>query len=255
MMKLRNILAAAAACSVAVASMALTALSVSAESYGTAYLCISAGTDSAWKAGDLGGATADIVGNGQYTVSVELNNPTGSVELLLIQTDINVYNFGSMDGLEGSGLNIAIDSIKADGNDVAYTGPSDGALATGDDGTSLRMNILNTWGNSVSDMSSATAVESTMEVTFTVSGLPEDAPVADTATEAATEAVDGEAIDGEAVDGEAAATEAAATEAAAATTTKAASTSTSSNTGDAGVAMAVAGLTLAGAVAYVTKKR
>lgn len=55
--------------------------------------------------------------------------------------------------------------------EVAYTGPSEGALATNDDGTTLRLNLYNIWGNSIEDIDPATAIESSISVNFTISGL------------------------------------------------------------------------------------
>lgn len=36
--------------------------------------------------------------------------------------------------------------------EIAYTGPSDGALAFENDGSSLRMNIFNEWGIDIKDI-------------------------------------------------------------------------------------------------------
>ncbi len=55
--------------------------------------------------------------------------------------------------------------------DIAYTGPSAGALATGDNGTDIRLNIFNEWGNNVKDINNTVTAEKNITVTFTISGL------------------------------------------------------------------------------------
>lgn len=55
--------------------------------------------------------------------------------------------------------------------EVAYTGPSAGALAVDNNGTDVRMNIFNEWGNEVRDISNQVVAEKNILVTFTISGL------------------------------------------------------------------------------------
>ncbi len=56
---------------------------------------------------------------------------------------------------------------------IAYTA-SEGSLGVGDNGTSLRRNIYNVWGNSVTDIDGATAVNDHVTVNFNVSGIGSD---------------------------------------------------------------------------------
>ena len=55
--------------------------------------------------------------------------------------------------------------------EVAYTGPSAGALSTDNNGTDVRMNIFNEWGNEVRDINNQVVAEKNIVVTFTISGL------------------------------------------------------------------------------------
>ena len=54
---------------------------------------------------------------------------------------------------------------------ITYNGPSEGVLATDNDGVSLRLNILNTWGNNFRDIEEATPVVDYVKVNFTISGI------------------------------------------------------------------------------------
>ncbi len=242
-MKFGKIFAACAAAAMSISMLAVTASAEKKDS-NTAVLCVAAGTNQQWKAGDLAGSTdATITGDGQYTVTAKLAEATGSIELILISTDIDVFAYGDGTGLAGSGLNLKVDSVKVDGNAIAYNGPSEGAFTTNDDGTTLRMNILNTWGNSVSDIAS-TAAESEISVTFTITGLGTTASADTTAAATTTTSA-------------AAATTT--TSAAAGTTTTAAATTTTAAAGaaagDAGVAVVAATLALAGAAAFAARKK
>lgn len=243
-MKFGKIFAACAAAAMSISMLAVTASAEKKDS-NTAVLCVAAGTNQQWKAGDLAGSTdATITGDGQYTVTAKLAEATGSIELILISTDIDVFAYGDGSGLAGSGLNLKVDSVKVDGNAIAYNGPSEGAFTTNDDGTTLRMNILNEWGNSVTDIAS-TAAESEISVTFTITGLGTTAS-ADTTAAATTTTT-------------AAAAGTTTTSAAAGTTTTAAATTTTAAAGaaagDAGVAVVVATLALAGAAAFAARKK
>ena len=243
-MKFGKIFAACAAAAMSISMLAVTASAEKKDS-NTAVLCISAGGNTQWKSGELAGSTdATITGDGQYTVTAKLKEATASIELILISTDIDVFAYGDGTGLAGSGLNLKVDSVKVDGNAIAYNGPSEGAFTTNDDGTTLRMNILNTWGNSVSDIASTTA-ESEISVTFTITGLGTTAS-ADTTAAATTTTTS-------------AAAATTTTSAAAGTTTTAAATTTTAAAGaaagDAGVAVVVATLALAGAAAFAARKK
>ncbi len=56
---------------------------------------------------------------------------------------------------------------------IAYS-ESAGSKATSDDGKYLRRNIYNVWGNEVTDINGATAVNDYVKVTFEVSGIGSD---------------------------------------------------------------------------------
>lgn len=58
--------------------------------------------------------------------------------------------------------------------EIAYTGPSEGALAFENDGSSLRMNIFNEWGIDIKDIENKGNFSEKISVTFTVSGLGEN---------------------------------------------------------------------------------
>ncbi|MBQ7012528.1 MAG: NPXTG-anchored protein [Oscillospiraceae bacterium] len=55
--------------------------------------------------------------------------------------------------------------------EIPYAGPSAGAMATENNGTDLRLNIFNEWGNNVLDIDRNTTFENNVTVTFTVSGI------------------------------------------------------------------------------------
>lgn len=73
--------------------------------------------------------------------------------------------------------------------EIAYTGPSEGALAFENDGSSLRMNIFNEWGIDIKDIENKGNFSEKISVTFTVSGLGENsANIAEDGTETPYEA-------------------------------------------------------------------
>ncbi|MCD8219034.1 MAG: hypothetical protein LUC50_01375 [Ruminococcus sp.] len=59
--------------------------------------------------------------------------------------------------------------------EIEYIGPSEGALAKENNGTDLRLNLLNTWGNDVQDITTepegGLAEGDTIQVNFTVSDI------------------------------------------------------------------------------------
>lgn len=201
-MKIMKKIGVAAAASV-VAAMSVVSLSASAaiefdagdkiiskEKDFAAYMCIVAGGDTQWKPGDLVSQEASFTEDGQYTVSATVANGSGSIECLILETDINAYSF-SPDGAtaasgslpEGCTANVKIDSITVNqisGSSVtwAYNGPSNGALRLGDNGSSIRLNVLNEWTTPKvtdieKDLSSygGLAAGDTVVVTFSVSGI------------------------------------------------------------------------------------
>lgn len=142
------------------------------ESVGNAWLCFTNGMAEQWNAGELGEAV-EITGNGSYSLSIDLDETQGaeSILLLLISTDINIYEEDENGNKLYDDMTFSVDSISIDGNEVEYTGPSEGAVATENDGISYRLNILNTWGNSVEDIDANVVNTSNITVNFTVSGI------------------------------------------------------------------------------------
>lgn len=69
-----------------------------------------------------------------------------------------------------AGMNLITASAAV--REITYTGPSSGAFAKNDDGSTLRFNIYNEWVNPViKDMNNTGVFEDAIDVTFTVSGL------------------------------------------------------------------------------------
>lgn len=128
-------------------------------------------------------APVSFTDDGTYTATTTFIDGTDSLSLLILSTNINGYAFTTGDILTDTPIALTIDSVTlthADGTtyDIAYNPTSDGAFATENDGTSYRMNLLNTWGNKVEDISddiSASPVEAgdTISITFEISGLNE----------------------------------------------------------------------------------
>lgn len=212
---MRKLAASVAAVTVAATSVATFAFSASALTYEndaivstdkgpyTAYLCIQAGADKRFVTDDypnaveeeknsegISCADATFTGDGTYTASVTVVNGSGTIELLMLETDINSYAFAPEEAETVKGAlptgctaSIVINSItvkQTSGSSytIPYNGASNGALRQGDNGSSIRVNILNTWTTpKVSDISNdlsglgGLAGGDTVEVSFTVSGL------------------------------------------------------------------------------------
>ncbi len=77
----------------------------------------------------------------------------------------------AMTAVAFSAISCVAMSASAAVTEIPYTGPSAGALATENNGTDLRLNIFNEWGNEVRDINAATVCEDNVTVTFTVSGI------------------------------------------------------------------------------------
>ncbi|MBQ9897855.1 MAG: hypothetical protein IJM44_00180 [Ruminococcus sp.] len=83
-----------------------------------------------WLAGSIGGVSvwdldeaADAIkinGNGDYTVSWTGVN-SANIDCLILESDINCYNYGSFTGLDGSGVSLTIKSIKTGKEDETTT--------------------------------------------------------------------------------------------------------------------------------------
>lgn len=212
---MRKLAASVAAVTVAATSVATFAFSASALTYEndaivstdkgpyTAYLCIQAGADKRFvtdaypnaveeekNSEGISCADATFTGDGTYTASVTVANGSGTIELLMLETDINSYAFAPENAETEKGAlptgctaSIVINSItvkQTSGSSytIPYNGASNGALRQGDNGSSIRVNILNIWTTpKVSDISNdlsglgGLAGGDTVEVSFTVSGL------------------------------------------------------------------------------------
>lgn len=77
----------------------------------------------------------------------------------------------AMTAVAFSAISCVAMSASAAVTEIPYTGPSAGALATENNGTDLRLNLINNWGNSVNDIPGAFEVSDNITVTFTVSGI------------------------------------------------------------------------------------
>lgn len=91
MKKIAAMAAATAVAAVSLVSMGSMGASATDEPPYTAYLCISAGGDAQWKAGDWETESATITGDGVYSTSVTIPEDKGSetIEFLMLSTDIN----------------------------------------------------------------------------------------------------------------------------------------------------------------------
>ena len=239
--------------SCAVAFAACAGMSVSAEK---------ADTYSAWLVGTIGGnqiwekadaEVASITGNGSYTVNWKLDQGSDSVSCLILKTDINLYDYAPEDVtaeklLDESSAKIVIDSVSVDGAPISYK-MSDGAFTVDDDGSTIRVNLMNEWGQKVNiyDVPAKTNIAESISVSFTVSGLDQDADKDDSKgddtkqddTKKDNTKTDNTKKDNTKTDN----------------TKKDDTKKDAAKTGDAGVGLALAGLTIAGAAAFVSKKR
>lgn len=154
--KMAASIAAIAVGMVSVSSFAFSAeaaIEVTNEPPYTAYLAVSAGANpQQWDLGDLEGEAATFNGDGSYSASVVLPAGSGSIECLILETNINAYAFceAEKDPITEGTAKIVIDSVKvahADGTttEIPFT-PEDGAFRTADDGKKLRYSIRDQWG-------------------------------------------------------------------------------------------------------------
>lgn len=248
---MKKLVTAAMSCAVAFAACA--GMSVSAEK---------ADTYSAWLVGTIGGnqiwekadaEVASITGNGSYTVNWKLDQGSDSVSCLILKTDINLYDYAPEDVtaeklLDESSAKIVIDSVSVDGAPISYK-MSDGAFTVDDDGSTIRVNLMNEWGQKVNiyDVPAKTNIAESISVSFTVSGLDQDADKDDSKgddtkqddTKQDNTKTDNTKKDNTKTDN----------------TKKDDTKKDAAKTGDAGVGLALAGLTIAGAAAFVSKKR
>ena len=195
-MKIKKFFAAVVAAAVAVSAMAINAF---ASEDGTAYIMFSDAnwTTQWWDDGNaydnVTAETVKITGDGQYTVKATCAAPASSFAFAAVGVANGEVAFGA------ETLILTIDSVKIDGLEIQ---PSGTAYTSSDDAIVTRANLYNSWvsslpddartANDASDMS-ATAYDlasigewTTMEVTFTVSGLGGAAATEEATTEEAT---------------------------------------------------------------------
>lgn len=179
-----------------------------------AWIAGSVGGASVWSLSEAGDNAIQINGNGDYSVSWLLPADSATIDCLILQTDINCYNYGDFSGVAGSGVDIVVNAIKTGVEDEPVTEPETDAPTEPETDAP-------TEGDTTT-----TAPESTDDTTTTTT----TAPSADLNANKKTT-----------------------------TTTKASSNGgkneTSANTGDAGVGIAVAALAVAGAAAFVARKK
>lgn len=215
-MKIKRILAAVAATAVAVSAMAVSAFAAqdaSSLADGTAYLNLNKAD---WSEYDAEWTNAEVTGDGTYTVSATMAEPTDLGQFNALEIKNGETKFGTT-------YVVTVDSFKINGVEVkageGFTCSADGS------GVTTRVNLYNEWNNPddgatnpngdidqrcadgdvmsktarlVSSMDDMAGAE-TIEVTFTVSGIggaaapaeeattTDEAPAADTApTTAAT---------------------------------------------------------------------
>lgn len=159
-----------------------TATTVSSETpdeyIGVVYPAGQAGTYQFWGVDDEGVQPAYITGDGEYSCSYQIpeGDGTGSIECLILDSDINAYqffeeNYTGKDVANDCGVKFEIQSITLDGVEIDYANTA--SMCTGNDGVSLRKNILNTWTTpKISDIDgSEITLTSELVINFKVSGI------------------------------------------------------------------------------------
>ena len=201
-MKIKRILAAVAATAVAVSAMAVSAFAAqdaSGLADGTAYLNLNKAD---WSEYDAEWTNAEVTGDGTYTVSATMAEPTDLGQFNALEIKNGETKFGTT-------YIVTVDSFKINGVEVkageGFTCSADGS------GVTTRVNLYNEWNSPddtatnpngdidqrcadgdvmsktarlVGDMADMAGAE-TVEVTFTVSGLGGAAAPAEETTEAA----------------------------------------------------------------------
>ena len=187
-MKLRRIAAVAAA-----SAMALTAVAASASAYEYTAFLMFTDIDWLWGNWDAGNGTdATITGPGTYTVSLD---NTQAENTMSATNGANVFCVDIIGGYADlADMDVTLDSIKADGNEVAFD-PEKICYGDIEEKGNYRIEIQNAYGLTgdmsdphygAIDAASFSAAEK-IEVTFTISdpngAAEEAAPAEDTASE------------------------------------------------------------------------
>lgn len=156
-MKLKKILAAAAAAAVTVSAMAVNVFA--ADSY-NAKLGFA---DTAWAAQDWD-SFVEVTGDGQYTL--ESAAVAGAADFGVFVIDIEGMFAGAPEAAA------VLDKVEVDGSEISFDA---GKIIYGDieEKGNYRIEIYNQYGDTKNDspVNQATAVGSSLKVTFTVSGL------------------------------------------------------------------------------------
>lgn len=172
-MKIRKILAAAAAAAVALSAPAVNVFA--ADEY-TAKLGFA---DTAWAVQDWESSVA-VTGDGQYTL--ESTAVAGAADFGVFVVDIEQMFAGApeatavLDKVEVDGSELSFDAAKIKYGDIEEKG-------------NYRIEIYNQYGETKNDspVNQATAIGSSVKITFTVSGLGGEAAPAETEAPAAAE--------------------------------------------------------------------
>lgn len=175
-MKIKKILAAVAAAAVAVSAMAVNVFA--ADEY-TAKLGFA---DMSWSFQDWDSSTT-VTGDGTYTI--ETSALAGSPDFGVFVIDIEGMYAANPDATA------VLDKIEIDGAELSFDA---GKIMYGDieEKGNYRIDIYNQYSDTKDNpgVNQATAIGSTLKLTFTVSGLGGGAAAADTATDTATPAAD-----------------------------------------------------------------
>ncbi len=117
----------------------------------TVYMSVQGGGDKLWEPGTEN--SVELSADGSYSTSYTFTIGTATLEALVFDSNINLYSFapeGTTDVATDTSVRMTIDAIKivrVGGGEEAipYNGPSATAFRAGDDGTCMRVNVLNTW--------------------------------------------------------------------------------------------------------------
>ncbi len=256
-MNMKKIFAAMAATAISATSFAAMSLSANAaDQLGSAYLAGSFGTESSWDATDGKNPAVAVDGDAQYectwTVS-QATTPGASCFLtVVIEPAAGVDNFATATFPD---LEVTLDEVWVDGTQLTGYDASNAVNTNYFEGAAgvTRVYLRSDWADDglTKILADDQAVESEIKVLFTVSGTGQEGTsnvVKEEPTTEATEATDATTTAAGNNDNKSTTT----------TTAKKANggkTESSTKTGDAGVGIAVAAIAVAGAAAFVARKK
>ncbi len=175
-MKLKKIIAAAAAAAVSLSAMAMNVFAADE------YSAVLGFADTAWAAQDWE-SSVTVTGDGQYTL--ESTAVAGAADFGVFVVDIQGMYAGAPEATA------VLDKVEVDGSEISFDAAK---IIYGDieEKGNYRIEIYNQYGDTKNDspVNQATAVSSSIKVTFTVSGLGggEAAPAETEAAEETTAA-------------------------------------------------------------------